>query len=125
MNYNPDLIATSLRMLTALAVILGVLLMALYFSKRLFRRDAGGPKGKLIRVLASSYIGVKKNISLVQVPGAILVLGVTNDNISLLSTIEDQEVLDEFKRFRTENTPTSFSDQLHRLSSRFREKRSD
>ena len=120
MNYSPDLIATALRMLTALCVILGSLFMIFYFSKRVLKREGGGSKGRPIRVIASSYIGVKKNISLVQVPGAVLVLGVTGDNISLLSRIEDKEIIDEINRFQAEKTTPSFSDQLHRLSMKFK-----
>ncbi|MBW1700750.1 MAG: flagellar biosynthetic protein FliO [Deltaproteobacteria bacterium] len=125
MNYHPDLISTALKMLAALAVILGGLLFVFYFSKRIFKRDVGGSKEKLIRVLANSYIGVKKNISLVEVAGIVLVLGVTNDNISLLTKIEKKEILDKFKRLEGEKTSPSFSDQLHELSSRFRRHRNE
>ena len=125
MNYHPDLISTALKMLAALAVILGGLLFVFYFAKRFFKRDVGGSKEKLIRVLANSYIGVKKNISLVEVAGIVLVLGVTSDNISLLTKIEKKEILDKFKRFEGEKISPSFSDQLHELSSRFRRNRNE
>ena len=124
MNYHPDLISTALRMITALAVILGGLLIVLYFVKRVFKRDMRGAMERPIRVLANSYIGPKKNISLVEIPGAILVLGVTSDNISLLAKIDNEETLDRFKRFEVERTLPSFSDQLHRLTSRFKKDRS-
>ncbi|MCK4618519.1 MAG: flagellar biosynthetic protein FliO, partial [Desulfobacterales bacterium] len=119
--YHPDLLSTVLKMITALVIVLGGLFIVFYFLRRILKRDVGGSSEKLIRVLASSYIGVKKNISLIEVPGSILVLGVTSDNICLLTKIEDEEILNRFKRPEEEKRSTSFSDQLNKLSSRFKE----
>ena len=122
MNYHPDLITTALKMVAALAVILGGLLFAVHFAKRIFQRNNGGSKEKLIKVLANSYIGVKKNISLVEVAGTVLVLGITSDKISLLTKIEKKEILDILRNPEGEKAQLSFSNQLHELSSRFRRK---
>jgi len=119
MNPAPDAISTTLQMLTALAIVLGGLLVVFYLLKRFLRRDAGGPGNPLIRVIASQYIGVKKNIALVEVPGTVLVLGVSNDNISLLTKIEDQSVVDAIRLKSSRLTP-SFSDHLQRLTTRFK-----
>jgi flagellar protein FliO/FliZ len=121
MNYQPELISSALRMLVALGVILGGLLIILYYTKRKFKTDIGRSKGKLIRVLGSSYIGVKKHISLVEVPGAILILGITNDNMCLLSKVEDETLIQKIKGDEVDEQSPSFSDQLHKLSSRFKE----
>ena len=77
----------------------------------------------MINVLASQYIGVKKNISLVEIPGAILVLGISNDAIRLLTKIEDQETLEKFRQAESGSTP-SFSDHLNKITSKFRATRS-
>ena len=98
MNYHPDLLSTALKMITALVIVLGALFIVFYFLKRILKRDVGGSSEKLIRVLSSTYIGVKKTISLIEVPGSILVLGVTSDNICLLAKIEDEEILNRFKK---------------------------
>ena len=76
MNTAPDIVSTAFQMLTALGIVLGGLLVAFYFMKRFLKRDIGGSKEQLIKVIASLYIGIKKNISLVEVPGSILVVGV-------------------------------------------------
>lgn len=125
MNYHPDLFSTALRMLMALGIVLGGLLLVFYIAKRMLRREVGGSKEKLIRVLGNYYIGVKKSISLVEMPGAILVLGITSDNITLLSRIEDKEILNQFKRIEPEKMPLSFLDQLHKLSSKFKQGEDD
>ena len=72
MNYDPDLISTSLKMLAVLTILLGGLLIILYYTKRKFVSQVGGSKGRLIRILGNTYIGVKKQISLVEIPGAVL-----------------------------------------------------
>ena len=120
MNYSPDLISTALKMLVSLAVVLGGLFVTFYFMKRLLNKKMAGSEDKLIRVLANTYIGVKKNISLVEVPGALLVIGITNDNISLLSKIEDEEILNGLRISYAERGQVSFSDHLHNLSGKFK-----
>jgi len=114
MNYHPDFIWTALKMLVSLGILLGILITSLYFAKRIFKGGGNQPRGKMIRVLASTYVGVKKNISLVEVPGAILVLGVTSDAINLLSKIEDEEILKNFSESEDEKISGSFSSQLRK-----------
>jgi flagellar protein FliO/FliZ len=124
MSTAPDAISTTLQMLMALAIVLGGLLVVFYLMKRFLRRDAGGPGNPLIRVLASQYLGIKKNIALVEVPGTVLVLGISNDNIRLLTKIEDQGALDAIRQETSRLTP-SFSDHLQRLTTRFKPTNSD
>ena len=120
MNYHPDFIWTALKMLVALGILLGVLVLGLYFAKRMFKGGDTQSKRRLIRVLANTYVGVKKNISLVEVPGAILVLGVTSDTINLLTKIEDEEVLKKFRGAEDESIPGLFSSQLQKFSARYK-----
>ena len=120
MNMAPDAILTTLQMLTALAIVLGGLFVVFYLMKRFLKRDVNGSGDPLIRVIASQYIGIKKNIALVEVPGAVLVLGVSNDTIALLTKIEDPGVLDGIKQGTSRITP-SFSDHLQRLTTRFKQ----
>ncbi len=46
------------------------------------------PKSKLIEVLATHYLGPKKNIAVVKVGGRTLVLGVTDESINLITQIQ-------------------------------------
>ena len=119
MNTAPDMLSTAMQMLTALGIVLGGLIVVFYFMKRFLKRDVGGSKEPLIKVIASQYIGIKKNISLVEIPGSILVVGVSNDNISLLTKIEDKVVLDDLRQENSRIAP-SFSDHLQRLTDRFK-----
>ena len=120
MNTTPDTVSTAFQMLTALGIVLGGLLIAFYFMKRFLKRDVGGSKEQLIKVIASQYIGLKKNISLVEIPGSILVVGVSNDNISLLTKIEDKVVLDVLRQESSRGT-LSLAAQLQRLTGKFKQ----
>jgi flagellar protein FliO/FliZ len=107
-------------MSAALGIVLGGLLVVVYFMKRLLKRDVGRSKEPLIKIIDSQYIGIKKNISLVEIPGSILVVGVSNDNISLLTKIEDQVVVDGLRKDNHRIAP-SFSDYLQRLTGSFKQ----
>jgi len=120
MNYHPDLISTSLKMLIVLTILVGGLLITFYYTKRKIGKQIGGSKGKLVRVLGNTYIGVKKQISLVEIPGAVLVLGLSGDNISLLAKIDDDKILGNIKSYEEVKGLSSFSDQLQKLSSRLK-----
>jgi len=123
MNQSPDLIATAVKMFIVLGVLLGGLIVALYLVKKVIGRRDGQSKGRLIRVLASTYIGVKKSISLVEIPGALLVLGITNDRISLLTKIDDAETMHQVTAAQNEPMRWSFSDHLQKISSRYKKEK--
>ena len=125
MNTTPDMLATSFKMLAALALVLGGLGIFFYITKRVMRKDIGSSGGEMIRVLASQYIGLKKNISLVQIPGAILVVGISGDSICLLTKIEDKTILDQIHDRGSGRITPSFSDQLNKITSRFIGHRND
>ena len=120
MNTAPNIVSTTIHMLTALGIVLGGLLVVFYLMKRFLKRDVGGSKEQLIKVISSQYIGIKKNISLVEIPGSILVVGISNDNISLLTKIEDKVVLEGLRQESSRVTP-SFSDHLQRLTDKFKQ----
>ena len=119
MNATPDLFSTALKMLAALGLVLGGLGIFFYITKRVLRKDFAGSRDKLIRVLANQYIGLKKSIALVEVPGAVLVIGISGDSIRLLTKIEDTRILDQIYREETGPKTPSFSDQLNKIASRF------
>jgi flagellar biosynthetic protein FliO len=119
MNSAPDMATGVFQMLAALGIVLGGLLLVFYFMKRYLKRDVGGSSGQLIKVIANQYIGVKKNIALIEVPGSILVLGVSNDKISMLTKIEDREIIETIQQ-ESSGISTSFSDYLQRLTAKLK-----
>lgn len=104
MNATPDMLITGLKMIASLGMVLAMILGLLYGIRKLTGQRPGTACGKRIRVLESHYMGVKKSISLVRVPGKVLVLGITSDRISLLDTLDEAAV----GQSNPTHPPTSF-----------------
>jgi len=66
---------------------------------------------KLVDVLSSHYLGPKKTITLVRVAGRILVLGVTDSSISLITEIHDGKYDEKYSGLEDAKA-TDFSDLL-------------
>ncbi len=110
----PDLTTIALKMSSVLLLMTGLIVALLYLFRRLGARGLNS-EGKSIRLLSSSYVGVKKYISLVEIPGAILVIGVTRDRITLLDKIEDPGILEQFRQPYTPTDAPAFSRHLSRM----------
>jgi flagellar protein FliO/FliZ len=87
-----DMITAGLKMIAALGVVLALMLLLLRGMRKLSGKNLGAGGGKRIQVLESHYLGVKKSICLVRVPGKVLVLGIANDRINLLDTLGEDAV---------------------------------
>lgn len=101
MNPAVDMTSAAISVFVAFLVVMVLLLGALYVARRWMQTQRGlANKGgtPLIRVVASSYLGVKKSISLVRVPGVLLVLSVSGDSVRMLTEITDQKVIDEIDK---------------------------
>lgn len=115
MNYQPDIIYATFKMIAALAVVIGSIFVLLFFLKRKTNMSQSLNPNKLIKILASRYIGVKKAITLVEVPGSILVLGVTNDRLTLLEKIDDEDTLMQYRQIEKSSSNETFSDRLTKI----------
>ena len=89
-----------------LAFVLGLLLVSVYAIRLYMGRRAGteqnggGRPGNAppVKVLFSSGIGSKKNLAIVDVAGEVLVLGITQTSINLLTKIDDSDAIEELKK---------------------------
>ena len=125
MNAPPDMLTTALKMVAALGVVLGGLFVVYYFTRRMARSNGAGTRDKLIRVLANKFVGVKKNICMVEVPGSVLILGITNERITLLSEIDDDAILERIRHAESPGSTPTFSDHLNKLVSRIKTVKDD
>jgi flagellar protein FliO/FliZ len=89
---QPDIFYTALKMLGILLVLLGGLYACLRLMKRLLHAGFTRKNDQLIRVLNVRSVGIKKQIALVEVPGAVLVVGMTGDHMQLLDKIVDADI---------------------------------
>ena len=114
---QPDMTMAAIKMILALIFVLALVWGAYRWTRRTLPATQAGGKGRLIKVLANHYLGVKKTITLVEIPGSVLVLGVSSDRVNLLSRIEDPDVLADIRKTTAETAPLrSFRDQLQRLT---------
>jgi flagellar biogenesis protein FliO len=117
MNYSPDLTLATLKMVLSLAVVLALVWGLSRLAKKKLPLANGSGKAGLIQVLESQCLGIKKSITLVKVPGSVLVLGVSPDRVSLLSKIEKPELLGGVEAdIKARQTGLSFRDQLRRFT---------
>ncbi len=88
----PDLLSTSLKMFYTLSIVLGVMFIVYYLFKRFFWNNGSfGKDPKPIKILSSGFLAPKKSIALVEISDQVLIVGISNDNISLLGNIEDKD----------------------------------
>lgn len=120
MNAQPEMLPSLLKMIASLGIVLGGLLLTLWLVRRFVQSRSGQFNGQLIRVLASSTIGLKKNIALVEVPGQVLVLGMTGERISLLSKIDDPDSIRQIRGDVSAKPIIPFTEHLHFFSSKFK-----
>ncbi len=85
-----SLIASFLKMIFALAVVLGLLIGAMYFV-RMFMQQTGpvSDNQALIKVISSKYLGPKNRIILIEVLEQVLVVGISNQQMTTLAQIDD------------------------------------
>jgi flagellar protein FliO/FliZ len=101
---QPNIFYTALKMMGILMVLLGGLYACLRLMKRLLHSRVTGKPDQLIRVLNVRSIGIKKQIALIEVPGAVLVIGMTGDRMQLLDKIVDSDIRNRISAGRDQRT---------------------
>jgi flagellar biogenesis protein FliO len=76
---------------------MGSLMLILYFGVCLFKRLYGAKRNMLadggIKILSSKLIAPQKYVSLIEIAGEVLALGVTPQQVTFLTKIENKERL--------------------------------
>ena len=98
----PDLFGAGVKMFAALLILMGGLLLALRLLKRLGLLQGALTSGQeVIRVLATRHLSPKSAVTVVEVGGRVLTLGVTGERIACL----DKMPLSEFQQSRPPKEP--------------------
>lgn len=90
---EPSLLGSSLKMVAALAVICGILLL-FYAAQRKGFGVLPQKKGGLIKVLETRPLGGRKFLCVVNVRGEELLLGLSHDRIECLTKLPGRESFD-------------------------------
>ncbi|MEW6050488.1 MAG: flagellar biosynthetic protein FliO [Candidatus Zixiibacteriota bacterium] len=81
-----------LKMLAALAVVIGCIYLGIYLLKKLMgRRRRGGGAERILEILETAYIDPKKSLSLVRVADKSVLIGVTDNQISVLTELDPEK----------------------------------
>ncbi len=99
--------------------VLGVIIIGIYLIFRLLLKNRRSPikDSEIIKVLATYPLAANRLIQIVDIGGQVLVLGVSDSNVNLITEIEDKEVID---RIRLQSSKESkkvggFKDQFLKL----------
>jgi flagellar protein FliO/FliZ len=110
-----NLYAELFKTLGMLAIVLGILGTCLYLLKKFMARNFSMGEKSKIRLVSSFYLGSREKLVMVDVEGEKLLLGVTRENISLISklgktevTVDREENQPEFSRIFKENLKSRF-----------------
>ena len=104
-NSEPvSLLSSGLRMVTTLSLVLGLIFLLFFGFKKYVLKNSAFGGGKLVQVLSTNFLAPKKNIALVEVAGEILVLGVSDQSISLLTSIREPDRIEEIKNAHGDNS---------------------
>ncbi len=115
---SPNLFPFFLKIISALAITLGIMLISMYLLKKAMKRT-GGINDGLMKILSTQYLGPKNSIMLIDVLGDILVIGISNNQISLLTKIVDHSSLEQLKSIQRQEAKTPlFSDYLMRCKTK-------
>jgi flagellar protein FliO/FliZ len=83
-----------LKMLCALTIVIGIMVGAMYFFKRALQQTtAGVDTSQAINIVASRYLGPRSSIILLEILGRVIVIGICNNQMSLLTTISDADAM--------------------------------
>lgn len=84
----PDLSSSLVQLFGGLAVVIALLLGSLWLIKRL-----SGPRGTAsgLKVLGAAPVGTRERVVLVELADKVLVLGVTQNSVNTLHTLDAEE----------------------------------
>jgi len=96
--FDDNRVSYPLMILRTIAV-MGVIIIGIYFLFRLLikNRNKIVTDTEIVKVLATYPLAANRIIQVVDIGGQVLVLGVSDSNINLITALEDQEVIDRIR----------------------------
>ncbi|KPJ62099.1 MAG: hypothetical protein AMJ42_00205 [Deltaproteobacteria bacterium DG_8] len=117
----PDLYSAAVRTFSILFIILAAILVVFYLIKRLWPKGSGFMgSDQWIKVIAASYIAPKKMVVLVEVAEEILVLGLTGEQITMLTKVTNDQMIRHLRALQEKKTKSSpFYQQFRSLINKY------
>jgi len=102
----PSMTAMFIKMIASLSLVLSLVFALAWVAKRYLGRFNAIPGySNAVRVLTTGSIGAKKQVSVVDIAGEILILGITDDKITLLSNVSEKESIDRIRSLTAGTRP--------------------
>ncbi len=99
-----------LKMIFALAIVLGLLIGVMYFMKNFMQRQPSSASSQtMINILSSRYLGPKSSIILVEVADQIIVVGISGQQMTPLARIDDPVSVARMKAQQTTEHVSAFT----------------
>lgn len=109
-----------LKVIGSLGLVLGVMLLLAYIFKRIGFSGSNLKQGSLIKILDTRMLAPKKYVSVLQIAQEYVVVGITDQNINMLSKLNDSEAIEKFSlaaaTTKTNTLGNSFSTLLQKAA---------
>jgi len=104
----PSMTAMFIKMIASLSLVLCLVFALAWVAKHYLGRFNAIPGySNAVRVLTTGSIGGKKQVSVVDIAGEILILGVTDSKITLLSNVSEKESIDRIRSLTANTRPAA------------------
>jgi flagellar protein FliO/FliZ len=81
--------------LGSLVIVIGLMLLLLYFIRKAGLAKTGIQQNQLINIIDTRMVAPKKQVAVLKIGDEYIVVGITEQNINLLTTIENNAVIDQ------------------------------
>jgi flagellar protein FliO/FliZ len=117
----PDMFSATIKTFSILFIILAIILTCFWLLKRFWPKGSGLLAGDgWIKVIATAPLAPKKMVVLVEIAGEILALGLTEAQMTVLTKITDEQVIDHLKTAQEKRIHSSpFYQQVKSLLARY------
>ena len=126
---SSGLLYPGMRMFASLAALIALILISYRPVKKMLQKTGNVPDGGLVRILQTIPIGMKRQIMFLDVVDEVLVIGLSGDQMTMLTRITEPEKLESLRLLQgPEGGKKSFISSLRSFSSSklmFRETASD
>ncbi len=113
--------ASLIKMLVALAVVIVCIYVGIFLLKKLMARSHIGHGGNsLLEVIETAYIDPKKSLSLVRVADKSVLIGVTDNQISVLTELDPQHTMSAVQQSSQQKSEDGFMSMLRSASDKLR-----
>ncbi len=115
-----SLVSSTVQMLASLAVVIGVILIFHYLSRRWIKGPIHGNSHKgYIRVVENRFLTPKKSLLLVEVSGEYMLLSNCGDNISFIKQVDMIEEVEVIGEVSSDSFREALREKVKGLTARF------